>query len=118
MERHAIGAPQGGVVSPILSNIYLHKLDDFAGNTLIPEYTRGETRTRNKEYERVRHALARARKKGDHQKTRELRRRQARLPSVDCADPVTADSITFATPTTRSSGSPDQEPRPRRSNSG
>ena len=50
------GAPQGGVVSPILSNIYLHKLDDFAGNTLIPEYTRGETRTRNKEYERVRHA--------------------------------------------------------------
>src|SRR5437764_4456938 len=59
------GAPQGGVVSPILSNIYLHKLDDFAGNTLIPEYTRGETRTRSKEYESVRHAYARARKRGD-----------------------------------------------------
>ena len=81
------GAPQGGVVSPILSNIYLHRLDDFAENTLIPEYTRGETRTRNKEYEKVRQAAARARKKGDHQKARELRRKQARLPSVDCDDP-------------------------------
>ena len=28
------GAPQGGTVSPVLSNIYLHKLDDFVGNTL------------------------------------------------------------------------------------
>jgi len=81
------GVPQGGVVSPVLSNIYLHRLDDFAEGTLIPEYTRGETRTRNKEYERVRCALARARKKGDRQKARELRRRQAFLPSVDCADP-------------------------------
>ena len=81
------GVPQGGVVSPILSNIYLHRLDEFAGNTLIPEYTRGESRTRNKEYERVRQAYARARKKGDRQKARELRRKQARLPSVDCDDP-------------------------------
>ncbi len=81
------GAPQGGTVSPVLSNIYLQKLDDFVGNTLIPEYTRGETRTRNKEYERVRHAYRRARKSGNHEKARELRRRQACLPSVDCDDP-------------------------------
>jgi group II intron reverse transcriptase/maturase len=81
------GAPQGGVVSPILSNIYLHKLDEFVENTLIPEYTRGAKRTRNAEYERVRHAHARARKKGDHKRARELRRKQAHLPSVDCDDP-------------------------------
>ncbi len=81
------GAPQGGVASPILCNIYLHKLDDFVDNILIPEYTRGDKRARNAEYERVRHAYARARKKGDREKARELRRRQARLPSVDCDDP-------------------------------
>ena len=35
------GVPQGGVASPILSNIYLHKLDVFVEHVLIPEYTRG-----------------------------------------------------------------------------
>src|SRR6195256_4492171 len=81
------GAPQGGVASPILCNIYLHKLDDFVENILIPEYTRGDKRARNAEYERLRHAHARARKKGDREKARELRRRQEHLPSVDCDDP-------------------------------
>ena len=81
------GAPQGGCVSPVLSNIYLDKLDNFVGNMLIPEYTRGETRTPNQEYERVRHAYRRARKSGNHEKARELRRKQAFLPSVDCDDP-------------------------------
>jgi hypothetical protein len=47
----------------------------------------GDKRTRNAEYERLRHASARARKKGEHEKARELRRKQARLPSVDCDDP-------------------------------
>ncbi len=36
------GAPQGGVASPILSSIYLHKLDQFVETVLIPEYTRGD----------------------------------------------------------------------------
>lgn len=35
------GAPQGGVASPILSNIYLNHLDTFVETVLIPTYTRG-----------------------------------------------------------------------------
>ena len=36
------GAPQGGVVSPVLSNIYLDRLDKFVETVLIPQYTRGD----------------------------------------------------------------------------
>lgn len=34
------GCPQGGVVSPVLSNVYLNKLDEFVERELIPRYTR------------------------------------------------------------------------------
>src|SRR5262249_11309529 len=47
------GAPQGGVVSPLLSNIYLNKLDRFVENVLIPEYTRGDRRAPNPEYNQM-----------------------------------------------------------------
>lgn len=47
------GAPQGGIASPVLSNIYLHKLDDFVEDVLIPEYTRGRLRKRNPAYRSV-----------------------------------------------------------------
>jgi len=38
------GAPQGGVCSPVLSNIYLDKLDKYVEQVLIPAYTKGEKR--------------------------------------------------------------------------
>jgi retron-type reverse transcriptase len=33
------GCPQGGVTSPILSNIYLDRLDTFVETVLIPQHT-------------------------------------------------------------------------------
>src|SRR5947208_1810863 len=59
------GAPQGGVASPILSSIYLHKLDRFVETVLIPEYTRGRLRARNPDYRMVEQAIARARRRRD-----------------------------------------------------
>src|SRR5260370_22549823 len=44
------GVPQGGVVSPTLSSIYLHKLDEFVERELIPQYTRGALRAANPAY--------------------------------------------------------------------
>ena len=81
------GAPQGGVVSPVLSNIYLHRLDDFVETVLIPEYTRGKRRASNPAYYRLRSAARRARARGDRAQARELRARQRSLPSSDPNDP-------------------------------
>ena len=81
------GAPQGGVVSPILSNIYLNKLDVFAETVLIPQHTRGTHRRPNPEYRRISNQLAQARKNRDRDKTRELLRQLRQLPSGDPQDP-------------------------------
>ncbi len=81
------GAPQGGVVSPILSNIYLDRLDKFVETTLLPGYTRGVLRASNPEYDRIKRAHARARKHGDHAAARELRKQQRSMPSKDLVDP-------------------------------
>jgi group II intron reverse transcriptase/maturase len=81
------GTPQGGVASPILSNIYLHRLDTFVETVLIPQYTRGVHRASNFEYKRIASAIERAKKRGDRTQVRQLRRRQRSLPSQDPQDP-------------------------------
>jgi group II intron reverse transcriptase/maturase len=81
------GAPQGGVVSPILSNIYLHELDVYVETVLIPRYTRGKRRKRNPEYGRIASKMVWARARGNRDKVRDLRRSLRRLPSGDPQDP-------------------------------
>ena len=81
------GAPQGGVLSPILSNIYLHKLDQFVETVLIPQYTKGTTRRLYPAYNRVQGRLAYARSRGYRDKARQLRQELRRLPVGDPSDP-------------------------------
>ena len=81
------GAPQGGVLSPCLSNIYLDRLDRFVETVLMPGYTRGVLRRPNPEYRRVQSALPRARSRGDHAAVRALRKQQHSLPTRDPHDP-------------------------------
>jgi group II intron reverse transcriptase/maturase len=81
------GAPQGGVACPILSNIYLDRLDTFVETVLIPQYTRGEHRKRNPTYVEVTKALQRARHRGDRATARQLRKQQRSLSSGDPHDP-------------------------------
>jgi group II intron reverse transcriptase/maturase len=81
------GAPQGGVASPVLSNIYLDRLDQFVEQSLLPEYNRGRLRRRNTEYQVVDHAIAKAKRHGDRAAVKALRRQRRTLPSQDPNDP-------------------------------
>lgn len=81
------GAPQGGVASPILSNIYLDRFDQFVEQQLIPDYTRGRRRRTYRAYEIVENQIVRARRHGDREAMRALRRERRSLPSQDPNDP-------------------------------
>jgi group II intron reverse transcriptase/maturase len=81
------GVPQGGVVSPALSNIYLHKVDEYVETVLIPQHTRGRGRKRNPAYDAVKAHAAQARQRGDRSSYRELRRRMRSMSSRDPRDP-------------------------------
>lgn len=45
-----IGTPQGSVLSPLLANIVLHELDKHLEENVIPNYSRGNIRKINPEY--------------------------------------------------------------------
>jgi len=81
------GTPQGGVVSPLLSNIYLDKLDKYAEGVLIPEYTRGNVRKISKEYARLKKALERAKEKENRQGAEDIRKQMKETPFGNPTDP-------------------------------
>jgi hypothetical protein len=85
------GAPQGGVASPVLSNIYLHRLDAFVETVLIPEYTRNTPERHAGPATlptwRSRPRSHAPRRRGDRVEARRLRNQMRSLPSQDPHDP-------------------------------
>jgi group II intron reverse transcriptase/maturase len=81
------GSPQGGVVSPLLANIYLSKLDEFVETTLLPRYNRGKLRRKSRLYNQVEWAIRRARACGDRTMLHRLRKQRRRMAARDPQDP-------------------------------
>jgi hypothetical protein len=80
------GVPQGGIASPILSNVLLDKLDKYVETVLIPQYTTG-VRHNNNEYYRLLQRAAKQRKDGNAQTAQHLRRQAQKLPVYNPNDP-------------------------------
>jgi group II intron reverse transcriptase/maturase len=81
------GCPQGGIVSPILSNIYMDRLDRFVQETLIPEYTGNQRRKDNPIYVRLGSQVLHYRRKGDLETAEKIRKEMQKYPSIDTKDP-------------------------------
>ena len=80
------GCPQGGVISPILSNIYLDRLDQYVEQVLIPKYTRGERRAAHPQYTVLRTQEHRMRRRGKREEAKALHKQRQKLPSIDPND--------------------------------
>lgn len=81
------GTSQGGVLSPLLANLYLDRLDQFVEQTLISEYTRGEHRRRNPAWNQATCRVHFNRKKGRHVEAQKWDRIRRSIPSCDPTDP-------------------------------
>ena len=81
------GTPQGSILSPGLTNIYLHQLDRFVEQELLPTYCRGTRRRMHRQYATIALRAQRLRRRGRNEEARVAYRAARRLPSQDPDDP-------------------------------
>lgn len=83
-----IGSPQGGLISPILANVYLHELDEFV-EKLRTTLEKGKTKHRDPSYQSILHKKQRMVDRGET-KTKEFKeilKRMRATPSKQVNDP-------------------------------
>jgi len=81
------GVPQGSILSPVLSNILLSKLDRFVETDLLPQYNKGSRRKTNQAYRSLMNRAHRLRKNGRKEAAQKSKRQAQKLPAIDPQDP-------------------------------
>ena len=81
------GVPQGSILSPVLSNILLSKLDTFVETELLPYYNRGRKRKANQTYRSLMNRAHRLRKQGQKEAARKIKQQAQKLPAIEPQDP-------------------------------
>jgi group II intron reverse transcriptase/maturase len=81
------GVPQGGVLSPILTNLVLDRLDKYVEEVLIPAHTTGHRRKTYPPYVWLTKKASDARRRGNAKAARRYRQQAQLMPSRDPNDP-------------------------------
>jgi len=80
------GTPQGGVLSPLLANIYLDKLDKYA-DEISKTYNKGTKRKPKREYDKLAHLRQDAVRQGNREEAKSFLQIMRTMPSQDTKDP-------------------------------
>ena len=86
-KRTLSGVPQGSILSPVLSNILLSKLDRFVETELMPQYNKGGRRKANQAYRSLINRAHRLRRQGQKEAAQKIKRQAQKLPAIDPQDP-------------------------------
>jgi group II intron reverse transcriptase/maturase len=82
-QKADLGTPQGSVLSPLLCNIYMHKLDVFMEN-LMEKHNKGIRKRQSPAYSKLANALAKSTSNLERAK---IRTQMRKIPARDPMDP-------------------------------